>query len=59
MTRALYAQFTAKPGREGRVAELTRELAVEVRREPGNTAPNARQRGPRPPSFFRFRVSPR
>jgi quinol monooxygenase YgiN len=38
MTWALYAEFTANPGAEERVAELVRELTVHVRAEPGNLA---------------------
>jgi quinol monooxygenase YgiN len=36
MTRTLYAEFTARPGEELRVAELIRGLAEQVRAEPGN-----------------------
>ena len=36
MIKTLYAEFTVKPGSEGRVAEMMRELAHNVRREPGN-----------------------
>lgn len=35
-TKALYAEFTVKPGRQTRVAEMMRQLAEHVRREPGN-----------------------
>jgi quinol monooxygenase YgiN len=38
MTWALYAEFTAVPGAEERVAELVRELTLRVRAEPGNVA---------------------
>jgi quinol monooxygenase YgiN len=38
MTWALYAEFTAVPGAEGRVSELVRELTARVRAEPGNLA---------------------
>ena len=36
MTVALYAEFTARPGAEERVADLVRELTARVREEPGN-----------------------
>ena len=36
MTRALYAQFTAAPGNEERVAGLVTDLTERVRAEPGN-----------------------
>jgi quinol monooxygenase YgiN len=36
MTWALYAEFTANPGAEARVAELVRDLTARVRAEPGN-----------------------
>lgn len=36
MTWALYAEFTANPGAEQRVAELVRVLTEQVRGEPGN-----------------------
>lgn len=38
MTRALYAEFTALPGAEARVAELVAGLTGLVREEPGNLA---------------------
>lgn len=38
MTRALFAEFTALPGAEERVAELVAELTALVRAEPGNLA---------------------
>jgi len=38
MTRALYAEFTALPGAEARVAELVAGLTARVREEPGNLA---------------------
>lgn len=38
MTWALYAEFTAVPGAEARVAELVRGLTPQVRAEPGNLA---------------------
>jgi quinol monooxygenase YgiN len=41
MTWALYAEFTANPGAEQRVAELVRALTDRVRAEPGNLIFNA------------------
>jgi quinol monooxygenase YgiN len=41
MTWALYAEFTANPGSEERVAELVRALTEQVRAEPGNLIFNA------------------
>ena len=38
MTTALYAEFTARPGDEQRVAGLVAGLAERVRAEPGNLA---------------------
>jgi len=38
MTRALYAEFTALPGAETRVAQLVAGLTARVREEPGNLA---------------------
>ena len=38
MTRALYAEFTALPGAEARVAQLVAGLTALVRDEPGNLA---------------------
>ena len=36
MTRALYAEFTARSGNERRVADLVAGLTAQVRAEPGN-----------------------
>jgi len=36
MTVWLYAEFTAKPGREDELKDLVRGLAKDVRAEPGN-----------------------
>ena len=36
MPKALLAEFTVQPGAEARVAEMVRELAAQVREEPGN-----------------------
>jgi len=38
MTRALLAEFTARPGAETRVAGLVAGLTTRVREEPGNLA---------------------
>jgi len=38
MAKALLAEFTVKPGSEGRVAEMVTALAERVREEPGNLA---------------------
>jgi quinol monooxygenase YgiN len=38
VTKALYAEFTARPGDEQRVADLVAGLAERVRAEPGNIA---------------------
>lgn len=56
MTKTLYAEFTVKPGREARVAEMMRELTEQVRREPGNQLflPYTRENNPR--EYFVFEV---
>jgi quinol monooxygenase YgiN len=56
MTKTLYAEFTVKPGHEGRVAEMMRQLTAEVRREPGNQLflPYTRETNPR--EYFVFEV---
>jgi len=36
VTRALYAEFTARSGNERRVADLVAGLTAQVRAEPGN-----------------------
>ena len=36
MTRSLFAEFTARPGNEQRVADLVAGLTAQVRAEPGN-----------------------
>ncbi len=36
MTKSLYAEFTALPGKEARVREILQILATEVRTEAGN-----------------------
>ncbi len=50
--RILYAEFTALPGNEERVAELVRELSERVRAEPGNLVFAANRRRDRPGEFF-------
>lgn len=56
MTKALYAEFTVKPGSEERVADMMRELTEQVRREPGNQLflPYTRETNPR--EYFVFEV---
>jgi quinol monooxygenase YgiN len=56
MTWALYAEFTAVPGAEARVAELVRELTLKVRAEPGNVTftPHTLKDDPR--SWFVYEV---
>jgi quinol monooxygenase YgiN len=38
VTRSLFAEFTARPGNEQRVADLVAGLTAQVRAEPGNLA---------------------
>jgi quinol monooxygenase YgiN len=38
VTRSLFAEFTARPGNEQRVADLVAALTAQVRAEPGNLA---------------------
>lgn len=49
MTKSLIAEFTVTEGNEPRVREMMAELAVQVRREPGNVAfvPYTREDDPR------------
>lgn len=56
MTKTLYAEFTVKPGSEGRVAEMMRQLTIDVRKEPGNQLflPYTRETNPR--EYFVFEV---
>lgn len=56
MTKVLYAEFTARPGEEGRVAELIAGLAKDVRQEPGNVVFNAHQERDDPTKFFVYEV---
>ncbi|WBM81301.1 antibiotic biosynthesis monooxygenase [Cryobacterium breve] len=53
---ALYAEFTALPGREDEVAALLSELTVDVRREPGNLAFDPHRRASNPREFFVYEV---
>ena len=56
MPKILYAEFTVTPGNEQRVAEMMRELAANVRQEPGNVTflPYTRETNPR--EYFVFEV---
>jgi len=56
MSKTLYAEFTAKAGKEARVAEMLRELTTHVRQEPGNVvfAPYTEEASPN--RFFVFEV---
>ncbi|HEY5223386.1 MAG TPA: putative quinol monooxygenase [Microbacteriaceae bacterium] len=50
--RILYAEFTALPGREPRVAELITQLGTRVRAEPGNIVFAVHRKTARPAEFF-------
>lgn len=56
MTWALYAEFTALPAAEERLAELVREFTLRVRAEPGNVVFNAHTVKDRPRSWFVYEV---
>jgi quinol monooxygenase YgiN len=56
MTKVLYAEFTAHPGQESRVAELLSGLAADVGREPGNVVFDAHQLADDPTKFFVYEV---
>jgi len=56
MTWALYAEFTASPGAETRVADLVRDLAVQVRAEPGNLVFNSHTLRDEPRRWFVYEV---
>jgi quinol monooxygenase YgiN len=56
MTWALYAEFTANPGAEQRVAELVRDLTARVRAEPGNILFDARTVRDEPRRWFVYEV---
>lgn len=50
----LYAEFTAKPGQEGIVADLIAGLADDVHREPGNEVFTVYRERDNPAKFFVF-----
>ena len=54
--KALYAEFTVLPGAEDRVAELLRDLTVQVRREPGNVVFDPYTRAEDPRQYFVYEV---
>ncbi|PPF18691.1 MULTISPECIES: putative quinol monooxygenase [unclassified Rathayibacter] len=54
--RILYAEFTAKPGHEETVAGMIADLAVLVRREPGNVEFTPYRREDDPARFFVYEV---
>ena len=56
MTWALYAEFTANPGAEERVAELMRDLTEQVRAEPGNLVFDPRTLVDDPRRWFVYEV---
>ena len=56
MTWALYAEFTALPGAEERVAELVCELTARVRAEPGNVLFEPRTERDDPRRWFVYEV---
>ncbi|MES2092732.1 MAG: putative quinol monooxygenase [Actinomycetota bacterium] len=56
MTKALFAEFRAKPGSVVRVRELITELATAVRSEPGNLLFEAHQKTDDPAAFFVYEV---
>jgi quinol monooxygenase YgiN len=56
MTWALYAEFTANPGAEERVAELVRDLTARVRAEPGNVIFNPHTLVDEPRRWFVYEV---
>ena len=53
---ALYAEFTALPGRGDEVATMIAGLAVDVRREPGNVTFDPHRRVSNPLEFFVYEV---
>ncbi|GGL01924.1 hypothetical protein GCM10007382_22280 [Salinibacterium xinjiangense] len=54
MTKSLYAEFTALPGKEQRVSEILQILAAHVRREEGNVVFQPFTRATDPRRFFVF-----
>ncbi|MEC5152035.1 putative quinol monooxygenase [Cryobacterium sp. GrIS_2_6] len=53
---ALFAEFTALPGRGDEVAALLAGLTVDVRREPGNVTFDPHRRVSDPLEFFVYEV---
>jgi quinol monooxygenase YgiN len=54
--QALYARFTAKPGRELEVQRLLKDLATQVRAEPGNIVFDAHRAQADHRAFFVYEV---
>jgi quinol monooxygenase YgiN len=54
MTKSLYAEFTALPGKEQRISEILRILTEHVRQEQGNVAFQPFTRASDPRRFFVF-----
>ncbi|MBG6053873.1 quinol monooxygenase YgiN [Salinibacterium sp. CAN_S4] len=54
MTKSLYAEFTALPGKEQRVSEILQILAARVREEEGNVAFQPFTHATEPRRFFVF-----
>jgi quinol monooxygenase YgiN len=50
--KALYAEFTARPGHEAEVERLVAGLAQQVRQEPGNVSFLAHRLADDPAAFF-------
>lgn len=56
MNKTLYATFTAKPGAEAAVSRLIRQLAEQVRTEPGNLVFEVSTFADEPRKFFVYEV---
>ena len=56
MPKTLYAEFTVKPGKEARVAELVHALSECVRQEPGNVVFDPYTEAANPNRYFVFEV---
>jgi len=56
MLKTLYAEFTVKPGKEARVAEMVRALSECVRQEPGNVVFDPYTEAANPNRYFVFEV---
>lgn len=56
MNTVLYATFTAKPGSEADVSRLIRQLAEQVRTEPGNVVFEVSTFADEPRRFFVYEV---